>query len=258
MPFQFLDINFRSFINLSFWLILFCFAKKTDLQATQKHQVAESDIEKPSSIVVSLGCHCAPAQYMSQFNVRQGAYPFDWLFTNHFEGFCRLLLNDFDNFLELEFLNIHSKLPFVVVNELYQVEFRHDFPVIGSSRETSVLDEDWRDYIPSIRDKFLRRIARFNQLAFYKGQVFFIRMAYNSPHIYEWPKVITRSEATTLRDILRKKFPETDFILVIVNYANEVASDEIVDWNLEGIKNHYISSYELGFYEIFSSLGLLQ
>lgn len=208
-------------------------------------------------LVVSLGCHCAPSAYMSYFEVRQAAFPFDWMFTNDSKGFCQVLLNDFEAFLEEKNLEVHPFLPFVVVNTLYHIEFRHDFPTIGPHQEGSVLYTNWRDYIPSMKEKYLRRIERFRGLRKYRGKVYFIRMAYNSSKPYEWPKKITKNEAIDLHAVLTHYFPHTDFKLIVVNYLDEISEQEIIPWEIPGVENWVISEYKRGFEEIFRRLDVL-
>jgi hypothetical protein len=195
---------------------------------------------------------------MTEFGLRKIAYPLDWMFTNNFEGLCRLLSNDFVNFLQPEILEVHPYLPFVVVNTLYGIEFRHDFPSTGPTHMKSILNSDWRDHISEIAEKYNRRIERFNELANHKGKVFFMRMAYNSFFSYEWPKVVTREEAIILRDVLRKKFPRTDFELIIVNYRDEIASDEAGAWKIDGVRNYNIKSDYSDFKKVFKKLGVLE
>ncbi len=72
--------------------------------------------------------------------------------------------------------------------------------------------------------KYQRRIDRFRSLANYKGKVFFLRSAYwgsvSDPHrcyrIVENLE-ITDEAALKLHDALRKRFPNLDFTLVIIN-----------------------------------------
>lgn len=243
-------------VTFKILIIFTAFISIFSLQATLCKNINESENVEP--IVVSLGCHCAPAMCMTEHGLRKVAFPFDWMFTNNFEGFCRVLSSDFTDFLSEDFLDVHPYLPFVVVNKHYGIEFRHDFPRAGPSLMSSILDSDWRDHILSIKEKYNRRIARFNQLACHKGKVFFIRMAYNSPWPYEWPKVITQSESIILRDILKAKFPQTDFDLIVVNYVDEVDPDEYKSWQIDGIRNYNINDYQSGYRNIFKELGLIE
>ena len=237
--------------------ILFLLTSEVNVFAHQDAEGVYLITETDEPIVVSLGCHCAPAQYITQFGLRNYAFPFDWLFSNNFDGFCDLIENDFASFLDPNLLNVHPVLPFVVINDLYKIEFRHDFPSVGSTQVESILVPNWKDFSIEVNEKYNRRIARFRDLGNYKSKVFFIRMAYNSGISYEGPKVITRGESVILRDILKRKFPQTDFALIIVNYENELNKIDISPWNLEGILNFTIKDYSSGFSQIFKDLGLL-
>jgi len=167
---------------------------------------------------VSLGSHCEVAWYLGNNDLRTAAYPFDWLLTLDHSTCLSLIQEEFLHFMDEAFLVPGSGGN--VINTYYSVDFRHDW-LTGSIEE----------HMPTVRDKYQRRIKRFFKLADYPGKVYFIRSAFDKslnpslPTITEGCSVVTFEQAQSLRNLLLEKFPQLDFELVILNYAEEMTED---------------------------------
>lgn len=172
-----------------------------------------------SPVFVSLGSSCEVAHQFRSCGVRSRAYPFDWLLTLDPDGLVSLLRSDFESFLDKNHILLDGGSFF---DTYYNMEFRHD--LYGA-------DSSFEEYLPTIQEKYERRIARFRKLGTYAGKVYFFRSAY-PPH---YPPLttshpecfaITSAQAKKLKDALSQLFPAMDFTLVIINYS-EVPSENI-------------------------------
>lgn len=170
-------------------------------------------------LFVSLGASCEVAHEFRSCGVRNRAYPFDWLLTLDPHGLVTLIQSDFEYFLKKEHLQLHNR---GFSDTFYDIEFRHD--LYG-------MDTSFEEYLPTLQDKYKKRIDRFRQLNCYQGKVYFFRSAY--PPYY--PPLatshtncfaITPLQAKALKEALSQLFPKLDFTLVIINYSG-IHSDAI-------------------------------
>lgn len=152
-------------------------------------------------LFVSLGSSCDVAIYLKEGGLRKMGFPLDWVLSIDGERFLELIANDFEGFIDDANMTHHGH---VLVNSYYHVEFRHD-------------------YAGHLKDKYTRRIQRFRDLKNYSGKVFFIRIPYReatNPTLY-YPNEdgfrITKEWGYKLNEILKKRFPHLDFMLVLVN-----------------------------------------
>lgn len=200
--------------------LFFCLFALICIEPEKIHST-EQMIDDDKPLFVSLGCLCDVAGQIRSNHFREKAFPLDWILTLDYQGFFALLEDNFEFFLDERFLHLHSSGR--VINSYYNIHFLHDWP-----------DSNLHDHLYSIQKKYQRRIDRFNELASYKGKVYFIRAAfiiqipvYSDSVITPECSKITYSDAETLRDILLKKFPDLDFKLVVINYEDESVPDII-------------------------------
>lgn len=176
----------------------------------------QPDKESAKPLFVSLGGYCEVATQLKHHGLRSEAFPFDWMFTLNHEKFLALLDNDFQFFLDENYLFSDPADPSILENGYYECEFRHDLPANPPGGLSC--------HIQELRQKYERRIARFRNLKEYQGHVFFIRSAndYQQGGAYYWWKEdqeqITKTQAQSLKLALDRFFPKLDFTLVIVNY----------------------------------------
>lgn len=191
-------------------------------------------------ITISLGYNCNPAIFTRQYGVRTYAFPFDWCFTPY-RSLCRIIDTNFKDFFKKENLVPSLKKYF----STYMQEF---FNSVGhtevSENYTWVLDKECEmvfnhDFIPNSfteinksyiynYNKYMRRVKRFYYEINSGKHVYFIRY-----------RDITKQEASKLCQLLKDKFPNTNFTLIVIGVdPTEFAED----WHVAHIKNLYLNN----------------
>jgi hypothetical protein len=202
---------------------------------------------------ISLGEVCSTGAALQAFDLRNAAYPFDWVISP-FSAIYSLISNDFKDYLNPEFFRIREDNRGVI--NKYGVVFVHDFPTInyiGNNIATEdivneyTLSPDWLSALPLIQEKYERRINRFIQKCSSDDTIYLFR------HVG-----ITRDQAIELRDLIELKYPNLDFVLVVV--GNNPAYSE--QWGDEKIRNYYLNDTEVWndvreWKRIFNDLGIL-
>jgi len=170
-----------------------------------------------------LGSYCEVALQLRYHNLRKEAYSFDWLETLSNESIIGILDNDFEGFLDDQYYVSHPKYPFVIENTLHEFEFRHEEPDEKNKQDPEVFERQFE----KISNKYKRRIQRFRDIKNYKGKVIFIRSAFdfnNEKNPY-WgdpsQAFVTAAQAQNLKNCLERYFPDIDFLLVIINHADQ-------------------------------------
>lgn len=183
-----------------------------------------------TKLIVSLGSGCDTALTLRDCNLRNAAFPFDWIVLDSHEKLILLLDDNFEFFTDKTmFLPLDdpskSDHPNCLVNHYYDIFFYHEGTVLYDWSDV----EKYEEQLNRVKDKYDRRIDRFRQLSTYPGEVYFIRnFVSNNPQ-----QANRHSElAEELRDALRRFFPELNFILAIVTY-NDVNAPPI--GTLEGV-----------------------
>lgn len=186
-------------------------------------------IDEP--LFISLGSWCDVAINLRDTGMRKAAFPFDWVASVDCEKFLEILSTDFQYFLDDEYLFVRD---FHVFNNYYNLEFPHDF--IFSLEELSEVLKEPKDKLKAsknehtwetFKDKYMRRINRFRDLANYRGRVYFIRSAFgysNHPDRYfKCSENISISDvyARKLFHVLKEYFPQLDFGVIICDIGQE-------------------------------------
>ncbi len=99
---------------------------------------------------ISLGCFCGVAMELERLGLRDASYPFDWLISEY-SGVCALIKNNFEDFLNYDFLSQFKNNRNRYYNEKYKISFFHDFSQYISLEEQ----------LDSVKSKYYRRILRF-------------------------------------------------------------------------------------------------
>lgn len=110
-------------------------------------------------IVYSIGHDCACSMYLKKHNLRVVSGPLDWLTSVPAHMRFNLILNDFENFMNIEDFEFVEKNPNIVnddacdyyKNKRTGLYFYHDFPA-GVPLHNSY---------PTVAEKYARRINRF-------------------------------------------------------------------------------------------------
>jgi hypothetical protein len=204
-------------------------------------------------VVIPLGSSCHISTEMRCHNIRDQAFPFDWNITT-FDSLYRILDEDFAHFLDQNYLTLREDR-YSVINTYYGIEFRHDFPndnpKINKHQQLDIpphemaefkIATDYLDFLESVNEKYQRRIQRFYEVASSSQQVIFIRYG-----------LTTKEEAIQLQELLHRKFPALNFILVICGEGEGIKSD----WQIPGIKNFYARPVKEDWTKIFTELKLI-
>jgi hypothetical protein len=196
---------------------------------------------KPNTLFVSLGCSCLVASHLRRCGLRREAFPFDWLLTIDGERLIELIDNNFKDFLDEQYLVRHPYTETGLFHSYYYIEFRHDWP------QGSWDPDKYLGALERLRSKYARRIERFNALNHFPGKVFFIRSS-GRPKPY-WPTTrtvkveIDREWALALNRVLKKRFPNLDFTLVLLKPTGDEEEIEMIDdiilFNLSKLKAQY-------------------
>ena len=99
---------------------------------------------------ISLGYFCSVASDLECIGLRNESSPFDWIICD-FEGVIKAIQNNFENFLDYEYLLQNRQNLACYLNTKYNVQFYHDFsPYIPLMEQLSF-----------VKEKYCRRIKRF-------------------------------------------------------------------------------------------------
>lgn len=99
--------------------------------------------------IIPIGCDCHPAYTLQKLNIRKQSLPFDWLNTSPIKGIKFVSDNIETNFINF-FNNLYKNPRGHIVSEKYPyAEFIHEKDLIMNKSD---------------RDKFIRRIKRFQEL----------------------------------------------------------------------------------------------
>lgn len=204
---------------LLLWAVCFCLMTSSGYGAEPPLFIGYG-AEPP--LFISLGGHCLPAAILRHFEMRKKAFPFDWMLTIDDLKFIELIENDFEGFTDEKYLVKHPINGWKLVHSYYHLEFTHDWNEKYWENEATYSEE-----IKKVKQKYEKRIKRFQQLENYEGKVFFIRVlipAYNylnlDPAIYWFDYNMENNEreiSLKLHKALKKRFPKLNFQLIVIN-----------------------------------------
>jgi hypothetical protein len=202
--------------------------------------------------IVSLGSACSVAGALRDNGLRHIAYPFDWL-VSPFNGLCQAISDDFKHFLQEDSLTIRTFDRFGIV-DYYGFEFVHDFPADRPNDSFAVLNgenhvtggivvDNWKEFLPTIKEKYARRITRLNTLLTGSDTVYFIRYGDT-----------TKAQAMILKNIIKQKYPTLAFTLIILGKSAEIQAN----WHTAQIENYYLDEQNSESWKnLFKSLGFI-
>ena len=171
-------------------------------------------------IFIPIGSDCTPTFRLTEAKLRTVAYPFDWItcsFDTLFSGFN----NDFKKF----FTDLSLTPDKTATVDSYGFVYHH----IWHTKETKIaysapIDTmDWQAMVPNLSAMYQRRFARVHKACNSDQPVVFVR--YND---------ITKQSAVRLRNLIKKKYPNLTFILVVVKPCDQFKKM----WNEPHIRNY--------------------
>lgn len=124
------------------------------------------------SYYISIGSDCSAAAALRGLNLRQQAYPFDWM-QSSVPGIVQCIQENFLGFHEDIQLMPHGRR----MIDVYGFEYPHDYPLQGHNSDDDhqigegmigeqtglLISDDWERYYPTVKEKYLRRIQRFRE-----------------------------------------------------------------------------------------------
>ena len=224
-----------------FQCVLFCFVATNSI--VEGDELDESNISlNGDPLFVSLGADCLTAGMIQHFGKRQSAFPFDWLVTLDGMQLIHVLNNDFQDFVNKDYLVRHPIEGKRLVHRGYHMEFTHDW-----NDDYWLSHTQYDEGIEKLQIKYQRRITRFKQLANSKCKVVFIRLllpVFPIPELYWFdypPQKNEREYSLDLYRALQNLFPHLDFKLVVVckadSYRREVI-DDITLYYFSDVREH--------------------
>ena len=188
--------------------------------AIGRNSSAHEILFSEETIVVSLGSQCEVTSMIKEFGYRRAAFMFDWILSIDTQGVINAINNDFIDFFDENYFIAHPYIIDCMMNTKYGLEFRHDWAYgVNFLQRFS----DYKLEYQEIRKKYDRRIERFRCLKGFEGNVLFIRAAFDIctsayiSELYDYRLMtITYKDALTLRDSLRRQFPQLNFTLIII------------------------------------------
>lgn len=237
-------------MNIKKIFLLFVFvANLISLHAARAVEIPE--LRNP--VLISLGWNCEPAWYLRAFHIRKIAFPFDWMATVNFDGLCKVIAEDFKDFLNPAYLEYRKT---AIHNTLYNVQFYHDFPTDTSlavsldHENYGTIAANYLDALSVVQAKYKTRIERFITTLKGSDPVIFFR-THASP-----------KQAKKLSDIIHAKYPNLSYLLVIVHDRK----DFDFDWELPNVVNFYTTGKDpknkwadaAEWRKVFTALGLIK
>ena len=147
---------------------------------------------------ISIGIDCDTAEIIKKNNLREMAFPFDWVVT--YNGVAKIIQNNFKDFLP----NSGSEILNPKSNSLF---LHHKFP--------------------NNKDKFIRRIRRMDHiLKTTKERVFFIRKGHVKYHHHEQNGRYQNIkcdilDAEDLNKVLKEKYPNLKYTIIVILCCNK-------------------------------------
>lgn len=119
---------------------------------------------------------CGVAQELERLGLRDASYPFDWLITSSIYSLQELIENNFENFLNPDWLYQEKNFPHHYVNSNLGLRFYHDF------NEKASLSSQ----IDAVTSKYIHRIQRFYSAL--NESTLLIRYFHRSDEVAFWEK----------------------------------------------------------------------
>lgn len=176
---------------------------------------------------ISLGYFCSVAMELERFGLRAMSSPFDWLIVD-FKGAIDAIENQFENFLEYEYLAQSRENRSWYKNLKYQICFFHEFDQYHSLKSQ----------LAPVQEKYRRRIRRFYETI--QQPTIFVRYISDGKKIDgKAEELIWIEENFDRIEALIKGFNQENQIIFIANTG--VESDKIKIYHVEPDPNDTVA-----------------
>lgn len=162
---------------------------------------------KKYDFIFSIGEACSCTQILRHLGLQNASYPFDWLFGSTFIGRCKILTEEFKDFIrkeDLEYSHEERSLKCnAYYNKLNDIVFNHDF----------LKSLDFEDAYPLVKEKYDRRIRRLLEKIKNSNSVLAVYLEIPTTNHVE----VTNEEILQGYSILKEKFGDKINLLYIKN-----------------------------------------
>lgn len=208
---------------------------------------------KNGDIIINLGENCSARGALEAVDIKQESYPFDSCIVP-ISALINCLLDDFSDYTNPEYFvpYFDQQSP---INK-YGVVLAHNFPLVAVGKKENgedllVMDPQWRDVLPTVQEKFIRRANRFRAACYSDKRVCFFRYL-----------DINYQSAEILSHLLHLRYPTLKFFIMCVDNATTSKVNEEDDWHIPRIRHFYYnvnaSSALEEWMRIFQKAGLIQ
>ena len=189
--------------------------KQNDVKFYQKIDAKlfeKVEFQKKFDLFVSLGAACSCTQTLRDSRLQYFSYPFDWVYGSNFLDRVKILVNNFEHWLDKEDLISWGKRAETHPNEIFKntrtdIVFNHDF------RMDTPLEESFDE----VKQKYDRRIARLlNQIENSRSVLFAYILR---PDMRE---EILQKDLKQGYELLKKRFPNVDIHILYLFSSREV------------------------------------
>jgi Putative papain-like cysteine peptidase (DUF1796) len=181
--------------------------------------------------VYSLGHLCLGALQMRKFNLRPFSGVLDWVGSPNLANISHLIAHDFENFLNLSHLQpvkYISPTDLYVWDSYYDIGFNHDFKT-----DKNTLEHLGGFY--EVKEKYNRRIQRFNEKLTSSKRILFIRTEGSKEDIAVLQQILAYKCKADFEILVVNHLPIQSMIEQFWNIPNvtvaEMPNDEIWDGN---------------------------
>lgn len=221
--------------------------------------IVDNDDHKPEitnkPLFISLGSNCVPAGILRSCGLREAAYPFDWMISLDNDGLIKAIGENLHDFLNEECLLPDNFLRqnasgAALIHMDYRFEFVHEGDFFGA------------EYLANMRgfkERYQRRIDRFNRIADAQGTVIFLRCnnkeGPEDRHRYFKSEAIldiSDEDSIKLYRALKEKFPAIKLKLIVMNerefFSHGIEVERVLNSDIIKV-NHCFPSQEIMFAE---------
>jgi len=194
--------------------------KNDDLLEYQKLNIDSSNQKtkwkRKFDLFVSIGAGCSCASALKDAALRYYSYPFDWLFGADFLDRIKILTDNFENWLEKDYLTKIGSRTSPEPCDIYKniktgIVFNHDFPI----------DTPLEDSFSNVKAKYDRRIERLIKQIESSKSVLFVYI-----EIPNQRKEISQKDLVKGYELLKSRFPDTDVNILYIFNEGEVGIND--------------------------------
>lgn len=174
--------------------------------------------------------YCVTCKYLQTYS-----YPFDWLYGSSFEEKIHILINEFENWMNIEDLEyvgerLEPEPCDIYYNKRTKIIFNHDFPIRQNLKET----------YKAAKEKYNRRIYRLLNFINKSQSILIVYI-----EIPETPieQKLTKNILVNSHSLIKKKYPNknVDILYIACDLSQEGIDTKIINNSIIQITLNYKS-----------------